>query len=131
MRKHRSAAGSACWRSLRRLFSRSGQFCLASSVPSGCWARCWGIQYARKRVGDGGGDVGHRGWALLRGGLHERHRAAEEAAVAPAVSSQGTSGGVNGMIRVIALCVFRHHDRILVAEGRDSVAGTSFAADRG
>jgi 8-oxo-dGTP pyrophosphatase MutT (NUDIX family) len=31
------------------------------------------------------------------------------------------------MIRVIALCVFRHHGRILVAEGYDSVAGTSFA----
>jgi ADP-ribose pyrophosphatase YjhB (NUDIX family) len=31
------------------------------------------------------------------------------------------------MIRVIALCVFRHHGRILVAEGHDSVAGTSFA----
>ena len=35
------------------------------------------------------------------------------------------------MVRVTALCVFRHHDRILVAEGFDSVAGTSFARATG
>jgi 8-oxo-dGTP pyrophosphatase MutT (NUDIX family) len=31
------------------------------------------------------------------------------------------------MIRVIALCIFRHRDRILVAEGYDSVARAAFA----